>query len=212
MKWEVDVVSMSFGFPQKDHLISDAIAEVKKYRNGAIIFLASPGNDSNSPEAYPARDDNVISIFGTSSTGKFLETNPYPWNQTQFSLGTYGDNIPERILVDIRERFPEFDLNSGTSVATAVAAGIAGVMLAYAALLPHVLEVADNIHKVCDVYPELKTTEGMRCMLKGMAPVKNGDQYFVNPIAFWKDTRGSKSKDVAMLRKILRELPTPLSE
>jgi hypothetical protein len=85
---------MSFGFPKFSQVISDAICDVKKSRHGAIIFLASAGNDVNRAEAYPACDPSVISMYATKSTGAFVETNPIPSEESQGlkSLGTYGDS------------------------------------------------------------------------------------------------------------------------
>ncbi|KAI4690378.1 hypothetical protein J4E81_007531 [Alternaria sp. BMP 2799] len=197
--WEVDVISMSFGFPKFSQLISDAIANVRKIRKGAIVFLASAGNDVNRAEAYPACDPSVISIYATESNGAFLNTNPLSSRESLRVLGTYGDNVPEAVLAELRVRFPKGDFNAGTSIATAVAAGIAGLVLAYAAILPHVLRGIG----VESLYSELKTTDGMRHMLFAMAKSWNDRQYFVNAISFW--SYNLENSD--MFRAICRALP-----
>ncbi|KAL1604808.1 hypothetical protein SLS60_004348 [Paraconiothyrium brasiliense] len=198
-EWEVDVISMSFGFPKSSQPISDAIHDVRKSRESSIVFLASAGNDVDRAEAYPACDPSVISIYATDSTGTFLKTNPIPSEDSRRLLGTYGDNVPDAVLAELRERFAQADFGAGTSVATAVAAGIVSLMLAYAALLPHVLRGCGAE----GVYSDLKTTDGMRHMLFGMAKSWNALQYFVNLILFLS----YKSDDSSMYRGMCRALP-----
>jgi hypothetical protein len=105
-------------------------------------------------------------------------------------LGTYGDNIPVAVLAELRSRFEQGDFSAGTLVATAVATGIVGLMLAYTALLPHVLRGCGAE----GVYSDLKTTDGMRCMLFSMAKSRNLLQSFINLILFWS----YKSDDTSM--------------
>jgi hypothetical protein len=138
-------------------------------------------------------------MYAAESTGAFLKTNPIPSEESRRSLGTYGDNVPDAVLAELRARFAQGDFSAGTSVATAVAAGVVGLMLAYAALVPHVLRGCGAE----GVYSDLKTTDGMRHMLFGMAKSWNALQYFINPILFWS----YKSNDSSMYRGMCRALP-----
>jgi len=190
---------MSFGFPKFSRSISDAICDVKNTREGAIVFLASAGNDVDRAEAYPACDPSVISMYAAGSTGAFLETNPFPSEESRRLLGTYGDNVPDAVLMELRTRFAQGPFSAGTSVATAVAAGVVGLMLAYAALVPHVLRGCGAE----GVSSDLKTTDGMRNMLFGMAKSRDALQYFINPILFWS----YKSNDSSMYRAMCKALP-----
>jgi hypothetical protein len=196
--WEVDVITMSFGFPKFSQPISDAIHDVKKHREGAIVFLASAGNDVDRSEAYPACDPSVISMYATGSKGAWLDTNPFPSEDSR-RLGTYGNNIPDVVLEELRAQYAEDVFNPGTSVATAVAAGIVGLMLAYAALLPHKLPRCGT-EAVCS---ELKTTDGMRRMLFGMAKSWHSKKCFINPILFWCH----RKEDKDMYRGMCEALP-----
>ncbi|KAL7933158.1 hypothetical protein V8C35DRAFT_60772 [Trichoderma chlorosporum] len=198
-EWEVDVISMSFGFPKFSQPISDAIHDVRETREGTIIFLASAGNDVDRAETYPACDPSVISVYAAESTGAFLRTNPIPSEESRRLLGTYGDNVPDAVLAELRAQFAQGDFSAGTSVATAVAAGVVGQMLAYAALVPYVLRGCGAE----GLYSDLKTTDGMRHMLFGMARSWNGLQYFLNPILFWS----YKSDESSMYRAMCRVLP-----
>lgn len=172
---------------------------MRKIRENAIVFLASAGNDVNRSEAYPACDPSVISMYAAESTGAFLQTNPIPLEESRRLLGTYGDNVPDAVLAELRAQFTQGDFSAGTSVATAVAAGIVGLMLAYAALVPHVLRGCGAEA----VYSELKTTDGMRHMLFSMARSWHKRQYFINPILFWS----YKSDDSSMYRALCKALP-----
>ena len=81
---------------------------MKISREGAIVFLASAGNDVDRSEAYPARDPSVISVYAAKSTGVFLETNPMPSEgneELRRLLGTYGDNVPDAVLTELRAKF-----------------------------------------------------------------------------------------------------------
>lgn len=192
---------MSFGFSKFSRPISDAIRDVKNTRRDAIVFLASAGNGVDRAEAYPACDPSVIAIYATESNGAFLKTNPFPSKESRYSLGTYGDNIPDAVLAELRSQFAEGSFSGGTSVATAVTAGIAGLMLAYMALVPHVLPGCGAE----DVYSELKTTHGMTHVLLGMANSWNGVQHFINPIRFW--SHNPRGGDWGVYRKISNAIP-----
>lgn len=181
LTWKVDVISMSFSFPKPSRAISDAIERVRKERGKSIIFLASAGNSSSDrAEAYPASHPHVISIYATDAQGTFLKSNPTRSGDGPRVLGTYGDNIPDSIIDEMIKFFPNGDFSPGTSVATAIAAGISATMLSYSATLPVQIQAE-----------ELKTAKGMTNMLRGMSQNTDHRGDFVNPIRFWSE----KSKD-----------------
>ncbi|KAK2675041.1 Peptidase S8/S53 domain [Fusarium oxysporum f. sp. vasinfectum] len=121
---EVDIISMSFGFPHDDDAISTAIEEVERSRE--IIFLASAGNNAAyQREAFPARHRSVISVRATDCQGTFNASNPPITDRSTIALGTFGDNLPTRLNDEIAKRFGPHICHPGSSIATAVAAGIA---------------------------------------------------------------------------------------
>lgn len=192
---------MSFGFPKVSRAISEAILDVNKTRNNSVVFLASAGNDVDKAESYPACDPSVIATYGCKSTGTFLDTNPIPSGavDSRKLVGTYGDNIPSALVEELRTSFKDADFSPGTSIATAVAAGIVGLILSYAAAMPHLLHV-DGAEMI---YNELKTTEGMRHMLFDMGKSRDGLQHFVNPMRYWV----YRSNDFKMFRGMCAALP-----
>ncbi|KAG5746460.1 hypothetical protein H9Q70_010855 [Fusarium xylarioides] len=179
---EADIISMSFGFPRDDETVSTAIEDVERSRN--IIFLASAGNNAAyQNEAFPARHRSVISVRATDCQGTFNASNPPIADPSTVALGTFGDNLPTRLNEEITKRFGAHICHPGSSIATAVAAGIAASTIAYAAVLSTVLPIpAEQSPVKC-----LKRTEGMRRLLEKMAPDQTGHNRFINPIWFWSE-------------------------
>ncbi|KAF5630060.1 thermostable alkaline protease precursor [Fusarium sp. NRRL 52700] len=179
---EADIISMSFGFPHDDDVISTAIEDVE--RNRDITFLASAGNNAAyQREAFPARHRSVISIRATDCQGTFNASNPPIIDRNTIGLGTFGDNLPTRLNDEITKRFGPHICHPGSSIATAVAAGIAASTIAYAEVLSTVLPIPTEQSPVkC-----LKKTEGMRRLLEKMAPDQTGNNRFINPIWFWSE-------------------------
>jgi hypothetical protein len=182
---------MSFSFPKSSTAISDAIESVSKRREQSIIFLASAGNSSSDRgEAFPAHDPRVISIYATDYQGTFLKSNPTRSGDGPRVLGTYGDNVPNSTLNEMKRFFPNGVFSPGTSVATAVAAGIVATMLSYSAALPVLVQV----YHFADILEKLKTAKGIASLLRVMSQNTDHRGDFVNPIRFWSDK--SKDKDV----------------
>ncbi|KAH7205725.1 peptidase S8/S53 domain-containing protein [Fusarium oxysporum] len=179
---EADIISMSFGFPHDDDVISAAIEDVE--RNRDITFLASAGNNAAyQREAFPARHRSVISIRATDCQGTFNASNPPITDRSTVALGTFGDNLPTRLNDEITNRFGAHICRPGSSIATAVAAGIAASTIAYAEVLSTVLPIpTEQSPAKC-----LKRTQGMRRLLEKMAPDQTGNNRFINPIWFWSE-------------------------
>lgn len=118
---------MSFGFADEQPCISDAIREAVYERKDSILFFAAASNyGANDREMFPARHDSVISIRGTNANGDFEDFNP-PKSQDEVAVfGTLGLDVPSAWA---NSDYDEY--KSGTSIATAIAAGIAGSLLGY---------------------------------------------------------------------------------
>ena len=183
---------MSFGFPNKSSevylAISDAIEKVRKERKNSVLFLASAGNSSERKRDFPASHPDVIPIYACKSNGEFLGSTPTQAGKGPMKLGTYGTDIPPAITEEVKEFFPTADLSAGTSIATAIAAGIVTMTLSYIAALPSMLECPQS-EQVC---ANLYTKKGMEQMLHTMSLNTGYRQHFINPVWFW----GQKQKDV----------------
>ena len=184
---------MSFGFPLDNELISRAIEDVERERR--IIFLASAGNNASyQEETFPARHKSVISIRATDCEGTFSASNPPIFEGVTPTLGTFGDDLPSPMRMVMSERFGSKVCEPGSSIATAVAAGIAASTIAYAEVLSVVLPVPAEENPLT----YLKTGEGMKRVLERMAPGQTGQMRFVNPIWFWYENRDPWSAWVAI--------------
>ncbi|KAJ5443340.1 subtilisin-like protein [Penicillium cf. griseofulvum] len=126
-EWEADIISMSFGFADEQPCISDAIREAIYERKDSILFFAAASNfGANDREMFPARHDSVISIRGTNANGDFKDFNPPRREDEAAVFGTLGLDVPSAWANSDEEVH-----KSGTSVATGIAAGIAGCLLEY---------------------------------------------------------------------------------
>lgn len=182
---------MSFGFPYKPNetypVISDAIGKVGKSRKGSVLFLASAGNSWERMRDFPASHQDVIPIYAGDPKGRFLESTPTQIGRGPEKFGTYGTNIPPTVMEEVRALFPKADLSTGTSIVTAIAAGIVAMTLSYIAALPSMLGCA-QFEQVC---AKLHTKKGMEQMLYAISLPTNNRQHFINPISFW----GRKQRD-----------------
>ncbi|KAL6690224.1 hypothetical protein J3F84DRAFT_405367 [Trichoderma pleuroticola] len=193
LECQADIISMSFGFPKDHDGIDDAISRVQFERKKSVLFLASAGNSSSEGENFPARHSFVTSIYATNCHGKFMSMNPRVPKEGPAKWGTYGNNIPNAHMEDILKKFPKIR-RTGSSVATAVAAGISATMIAYADLLPHVegfAEDDDRIHRL----GLLRQHNGMEALFGAMANKNISDRkWFIDPISFWRDTSDTGSR------------------
>jgi hypothetical protein len=194
-EWNVDIISMSFGYfdkPGMSHtIIEEAIEKVKKGRKDKILFIASAGNTWSRRRDFPASHKDVIPIYAGDSKGIFLESNPA---HTGKKLGTYGKDIPSSIVDVVKNHFPEADLGAGTSIAAAIAAGIVAMMLSYAAALPSLMK-NNGFEEVC---AKLFTKKGMEHMLEAMSLTRHDAEHFISPTWYW----GEKENDVELLVSI----------
>ncbi|KAM0470203.1 hypothetical protein ACHAPX_010089 [Trichoderma viride] len=182
LEQNVDIIFMSFGFPVSDEeaceKISEAIEEVQKTRSRRIIFLASAGNSGvYDEETFPAAHPSVISIRATDSLGAFMKTNPANRSEDSVVFGAIGDDMPPRLQCFC----PPMPL-PGTSAATAIAAGIAAIMLAYVLVLPQVVNIDENGR---GILRKLWTTEGMKKMFMKMSDDMGQRRRFLNPSKFF---------------------------
>ncbi|KAH6982561.1 peptidase S8/S53 domain-containing protein [Ilyonectria destructans] len=194
LQQNADIISMSFGFPVHDEetyeKISEAIEEVQKERRRRIIFLASAGNSGvYDDETFPATHPSVISIRATDSLGAFMKTNPENKSESPMVFGAIGDDIP----VHLQQFCPDVSL-PGTSAATAIAAGIAAVMLAYVLVLPQMVKTEHGE----GILKRLWTTEGMKMMFMKMSDDMGQRRRFLNLSKFFLNKRTPESRYFAI--------------
>lgn len=127
-EWQVDVIIMSFGFKFWVPSISRAI-RVAAF-NDVLMFAAASNEGANADIdlAYPARETNVLDIRATDHLGNRYMYNP-PWDAgARWTFATLGEKVLSAWTEG--QMLPK----SGTSMAAAIAAGAAALLLDFSRL------------------------------------------------------------------------------
>ncbi|KAK8059238.1 hypothetical protein PG996_009168 [Apiospora saccharicola] len=171
---KADLISMSFGYT-KDHLpISKAIRSAINDRDESVVFFAAAANSgANATELFPARHESVISIRGTSSNGYIADFNPPLNRREHVALATLGTEVPSEPLSSDVSQKPS--VKSGTSIATAISVGIAGLLLTY-------VNRQSGRQSYNGVKSRLHTRRGMLAMLENIStPSIHRDFLYIKP-------------------------------
>jgi len=120
----VDIISMSFGFPRWHNAIREAIQATP---NRVLMFAAASTGKNAYVPTFPANEPSVISIWAADGMGSQPKT-----NSKAGRFATLG--------VAVKSAWPERPENpamfearkSGTSYATPIAVGIAACVLEFA--------------------------------------------------------------------------------
>ncbi|KAK3299686.1 uncharacterized protein B0H64DRAFT_337797 [Chaetomium fimeti] len=186
LEWDVDFVSLSFGFPRHIQGIREAIADAVYAKRGAITFFAAANNDGfNRREMFPANlGESVISVRGTNRTGSFEPKYNPPTSSDEPVFGTLG--------VDVLSDWPGFEtgkLMSGCSVATPIAVAIAVMLLEYAVARPREFDPDD--------LKLIRTRRGVFEMFKEISVHAGDHRHYVAPFNLFRlseDVRLAKMK------------------
>ncbi|KAI8628847.1 quinon protein alcohol dehydrogenase-like superfamily [Xylariaceae sp. FL1651] len=122
--WDVDIISMSWGFESKHSNIEDAIR--KAFKKGKIMFVAASNTGANLPEetpiTFPANMPEVICINSSDGYGEKSNFNP-PRLPGHYNFSTLGEAVLESLQPETNQVTRKRE--SGTSFATPLAAAIA---------------------------------------------------------------------------------------
>jgi hypothetical protein len=161
-KKKVDIVSMSLGWKEdSNEKLRDVIDHAK--RNKVLLFAASSNDGARSGVAYPARADEVIAIDAADGYRKPSRFNPL-LDGRKLRFAVLGEAVESVYPKDLDES--GFKRMSGTSCATPIAAGIAGLILEFARQRPMWCDPSIEAH--------LKTVGGMRQVFMKMSILVNG--------------------------------------
>lgn len=185
--WDVDIVVMSFGFLFPQSEMEQAILAAR-LRNKLMFAAASNEGANDGEPRYPARDPNVFCIHSTDSYGSWTKSNTI-FSDTDYS--TLGEDVKSTaascrvsasplppLLNDTtttnadsaspsQPKPKRYERQSGTSVAAAIAAGIAALILEFARM--PALDGAYNAKLEDEELDELHTAAGMARVFKRMA-------------------------------------------
>ncbi|PYH63780.1 S8/S53 family peptidase [Aspergillus vadensis CBS 113365] len=172
----VDIISLSLGFPNEDEIIRDAISEAIRIKKGNLLFFAAAANDgSNRHEMFPASMESVISVRATNSAGGFVdEFDPPPVDDEGRLYGTLGHDIPGHAVDETKPC-------SGCSAATPIMAGIAALLLQY---VQH--RLSDRSASSENIRKQIRTKRGMMQIFKAIAVNRGNQRHYVAPFEFFE--------------------------
>ena len=158
---EVDIVSMSFGWPKEDESgsISAAIQRAYTTRSGRILFFAAASNSGGDyAEWFPASHDFVTAVRATTHEGQFDAFNAPPDYAGADVIGTLGVDVPG---ASNNQDEPERSA-TGTSYATPIAAAFGALVLDATKVNP----TTNNTVTHRRIYDKLRSRYGMREMFR----------------------------------------------
>ncbi|KAH7210106.1 hypothetical protein DER44DRAFT_775050 [Fusarium oxysporum] len=150
--WNVDIMSLSFGFADSAPGIEEAITYADTLKGGRILFFAAANNQGlNQMEMFPALYESVIPVRGTRYDGSFIQTyNPNTWPHRRGAelYGTISEDVPcDWICGQL--------VKSGCSVATPIVASIAAMIIWFVSCRKA------SFGNVVDVQKLIRTRRGM---------------------------------------------------
>ena len=188
---------MSFGFTEETNGVAydpirKAINKATFDRNDQILFFAAAGNEGANLQKvmFPARHELAVPIYGTDATGAFLDKlNPRIKRDGPSIFGTLAKDLP------CAGRDEESEVSvTGTSFATAVAAGYAGMLLEYVRLLEFERQVDGS--RSFRWRDQLSTRRGMLALFQTIAEQPPDRRYYLNPNHFFQQSEEVRKADI----------------
>ncbi|KAH6997701.1 peptidase S8/S53 domain-containing protein [Ilyonectria sp. MPI-CAGE-AT-0026] len=183
-KWNVDIISMSFGFENQNKAIDDAIE--RAFKADKLMFAAASNEGGNKGRSRPGRNPNVICIHACDGKGNKGDMSPNPMKKK--------DNFTA-LGVAVKSRWKKITVyKSGTSFATPVAAAIAANVLEFANFKCELLERKQLLYK----------RDGMLEVFRAMSTERDNYDY-VQPGHLWNSIDGDEEL-ARTIKRILAEL------
>ena len=170
-EWKVDIITMSFGFPELEPIIDNALTHAAS-KNTILIAAASNSGNRHSI-TWPARAENVICIHSLQGDGDHSSYTPNSRSQDYGILGQAVSSYwPPHLKAGI------FVSRSGTSCAAPIAAGVASLVLEYAReKLPLYARAGSKVDE--HVIRRLRSNAGMKMVFALMAENRDGQNCII---------------------------------
>jgi subtilisin family serine protease len=172
---KVDVVSMSLGWDKEvmvngKPVVSNAISETLGSRDQKVLFFAAASNFGGGKRVmFPATHKDVFSIRATNARGSHQDFNASLSKYDPFVLGTLGYRVPTAQRGGTETQIGR----TGTSVATAVTAGIVALILGYINMSPARMS-----------WESVKTYDKMLSVLEALSEEPEKMKRFITPDKF----------------------------
>ncbi|CEI41732.1 unnamed protein product [Fusarium venenatum] len=136
-EWQVDIISMSFGWPSSDFDGYEALEAAidKAYSKKVLMFAAAANSGGRLSRAYPASSPHVICVHSTDALGNASDFSPTA-DPNSINIATVGECVESAwpsFLCD-SSNYDCVKSRSGTSYAAPIVAGVAGFLLQYGRL------------------------------------------------------------------------------
>jgi len=175
---------MSFGY---DLSIPDIEREIRIASDHGVVMFAAASNDGgNSSISWPARDNNVIPMYATDGFGNKYHQNPSP-DDSRHNFAILGSAL-EGCWLPNTIGATQSKHCSGTSSATALAAGVASVIVSLmhkkresfiARRHKNLREREEVLYDNC--LRALRTPGGMKAVFQLMSEEKRDGYDYVTP-------------------------------
>ncbi|KAK4076881.1 hypothetical protein Purlil1_12536 [Purpureocillium lilacinum] len=161
--WDVDIITMSFGFPQGIVEIEKQITRITQREKNILMFAAASNDGRNRSRMYPARNRSVFAIHSTNGKGIKSDFNPPPeMDQNLSILGEYIESawLTSEVSNGCTRRL------SGTSFATPIAVCLSVFLLTY---VPMVIPEHETL------FHKIQSYDGMQSVLQAIVAVDEVD-------------------------------------
>lgn len=183
--WDVDILSLSFGFPRGVKAIQEAINEA--VARNIVVFAAASNDGSNTARTYPASHDRVIAVHSTDGHGNRSAFNPTPVDHDD-NFCVVGEQL-EGAWSDYGVR-----RMSGTSFAVPVSVSIAAFMIGF---------ISQNIPDHGKWLVPLLSYEGVRTIFRILSERRDSGYDLVNPLGHFS---GAENLGETLLRAVQSRL------
>lgn len=134
-KWDVDIISMSFGWPSSDFDGYDELQAAldKAISRKVLMFAAAANSGGRLGRAYPASSSQVICVHSTNTNGNRSDFSPTA-EPNAINIATVGESVQAAWPTLLCQDEMGVKSRSGTSYATPIVAGMAAFLLQFARL------------------------------------------------------------------------------